>query len=144
MPRQVRSARVLGYALTAVVCLTSCESTTEPDPVTEGPIVEVRSNPLTILVEPEVPDCGYWFLVDSGTDVRRLVTGNSTTPASATDLRVGERVRVCAYSGGSRPTIPVQAGHPFRWIPATHSGASRPPIPVMPAGHSGRFRPPCS
>ena len=125
MPRQVRSARVLGYALTAVVCLTSCESTTEPDPVTEGPIVEVRSNPLTILVEPEVPDCGYWFLVDSGTDVRRLVTGNSTTPASATDLRVGERVRVWS-SGDLLLTCPGE-GRADRVLITTASDAALQP-----------------
>jgi len=33
--------------------------------------------------------------------------------------------------------IPAESGHPFRFIPATDSGAIRPPIPV----HSGQFFP---
>ena len=35
--------------------------------------------------------------------------------------------RMDAYSGPSRPPVPVHAGRPFRGMPATHSGASRPP-----------------
>ncbi len=38
-----------------------------------------------------------------------------------------------AYSAPFRPLIPIDVGHPFRLIPATDSGASRPPIPE----HSG-------
>src|SRR5690606_30726332 len=58
------------------------------------------------------------------------------------DVQTVALAQLLAYSGGSRPPIPVQAGHPFRSIPATDSGASRPLIPVIPAGHSGRIRPP--
>ena len=35
-----------------------------------------------------------------------------------------------AYSGASRPLIPFEGGHPFRWKPAADSVAKRPPIPV--------------
>jgi hypothetical protein len=38
-------------------------------------------------------------------------------------------IQLDAYSARFRPAIPGEAGHPFRLIPATHSGASRPPIP---------------
>jgi uncharacterized protein (DUF169 family) len=33
-----------------------------------------------------------------------------------------------AYSARFRPPIPGEAGHPFRLIPATDSGGSRPPL----------------
>jgi hypothetical protein len=35
--------------------------------------------------------------------------------------------RLHAYSGPFRPPIPGESGHPFRMIPATYSGAIRPP-----------------
>ena len=38
-------------------------------------------------------------------------------------------VLIGAYSARFRPAIPEEAGHPFRLIPATDSGASRPLIP---------------
>jgi hypothetical protein len=38
-----------------------------------------------------------------------------------------------AYSGASRPPIPVQAGRPFRSMPATHSGHAGRPFRQMPA-----------
>jgi hypothetical protein len=34
------------------------------------------------------------------------------------------------HSEGSRPPIPIEAGHSFRRIPAMHSGRSRPRIPI--------------
>lgn len=34
-----------------------------------------------------------------------------------------------AYSGASRPLIPIEGGHRFRRKPATHSEAKRPLIP---------------
>ncbi len=34
-----------------------------------------------------------------------------------------------AYSGSNRPLIPIQFGHPFRFISATESGSLRPPYP---------------
>ena len=40
-----------------------------------------------------------------------------------------------AYSGPIRPAIPIEAGHPFRWMSATHSGAFRPP----PGGRERRW-----
>jgi len=38
------------------------------------------------------------------------------------------QVTGAAYSGPFRPPIPGESGHPFRMIPATHSGAIRPPL----------------
>jgi len=37
--------------------------------------------------------------------------------------------RKIAYSALFRTPVPGEAGHRFRLIPATHSGGSRPPIP---------------
>jgi len=34
---------------------------------------------------------------------------------------------VVAYSDAFRPPIPIQVGHPFRFIPAGHSDPFRPP-----------------
>ena len=44
----------------------------------------------------------------------------------------------------ARVRIPAQSVHGFRSNPSTHSGARRPPIPVMSSCHSGTFRPPQS
>jgi len=49
-------------------------------------------------------------------------------------LGFSQKMQKDAYSARFRPAIPEQAGHPFRLIPATHSGASRPRIPDD-AGH---------
>jgi hypothetical protein len=37
-------------------------------------------------------------------------------------------VRLAAYSGVIRPLIPKVSGHPFRFYPATDSGASGHPV----------------
>ena len=43
-------------------------------------------------------------------------------------VRTGKRpLAQTAYSGPSQPPVPVHAGRPFRGMPATRSGPSRPP-----------------
>ena len=39
-------------------------------------------------------------------------------------------VKSATHSGGSRPPVPDEVGHPFRMIPATDSDGCRPVIPI--------------
>ena len=85
----------------AVACLVlavGCTSSLGPTPTAQGTIVEVTSDPLMILVEPVPNQCGYWFLVDSRTEIRIKTSGDSTLPADSDRLRVG--VMVSAWADG--------------------------------------------
>ncbi|HBW17768.1 MAG TPA: hypothetical protein DEH11_01490 [Actinobacteria bacterium] len=42
-------------------------------------------------------------------------------------------------TGASRPPILVHAGQPFWWMPATHSGPSRPSCPTRRGGRRARL-----
>ncbi len=85
-------------AVAWLVLAVGCKSSVQPLPTVEGTIVEVTSDPLMILVEPAPNQCGYWFLVDSRTEIRIKTSGDSTLPADSDRLRVG--VMVSAWADG--------------------------------------------
>jgi len=114
------------YAL--AVGAMSCEGGTDADFI-KGSYLDVAGpgvGEYRLGMVPAIGDTVYMGL-RSGTSPAAAVI------ASALALLLGAQDCVfrsipAADSGASRPPIPVEGGHRFRWKPAGHSGAFRPPL----------------
>lgn len=105
----------------AVLALGSCGSPVDVPLIVEGPIDEVEADPPMILVKPASDECGYWFLVDSRTDITITTPSSSasTSPGDSDELRVGVTVRAwadgdvqlsCPAFGRARRVVVVDGG----------------------------------
>lgn len=80
----------------SVLLTVGCGSPVSPPPVVEGTIVETASEPHMILVEGQPTACGYWFVVDTDTELVVTTPSGSTTTADRAALHIGASVRVWA------------------------------------------------
>jgi hypothetical protein len=88
------SRHVLAGLVVAVILLAGCRSPTDVSPTVVGQIVQTAADPFMILVEPGPGQCGSWFVVDSGSEIRMSNATSSTVPGDAADLQVGVKVSV--------------------------------------------------
>jgi hypothetical protein len=83
-------------ALVCLVLAAGCRSPMNVSPTVEGTVVQLTSDPLMILVERAPDQCGYWFLVDSRSEIRLATSPSVTVAADSDRLGVGVEVRVWA------------------------------------------------